>query len=83
MRHGDTAEEDAVHHTEDGGIHSDAQRKSEHSHGGEARRFPQHAEGVAQILAERLEEPTETNSAHFFFDLLDAAEFDERLPPGF
>jgi hypothetical protein len=34
-------------------------------------------------MGEGLEEYTGTNGAHLFFNLLDAAKFDERLPAGF
>jgi hypothetical protein len=82
VREGPRAEEKIVNNSEDGRIGSDTNRERQHRHGGEARRFGQRANRETQIAGEVLEEGTEMYGANFFFHLLDAAEFNERLPPG-
>jgi hypothetical protein len=50
VSYGYRTQKDGVDETEDGGVGADAECESEHGDGGEARRFAQHAEGVANVL---------------------------------
>ncbi len=48
-------QQDGVHDGEDRGVRADAERQREDGRGGEAGCAPQHAQAVADVLAERVE----------------------------
>jgi len=43
----------------------------------------QRVHGVTDVLSKLLQQATRTYRPHLLFDLLDASELHERLPPGF
>src|SRR5215472_13193308 len=68
---------------EDGSVCADAEGESEHGDGGEAGRFPQYAQTIAQILYEVLYPVHASGVAAFLFGLLDTPQVQPRLPPRF
>src|SRR5262249_8736971 len=58
---GQLLEHQPVHHAENRGIHSDAQRQSEHGNNRESRRFAQGSRAITKVLPERL---NETKAVH-------------------
>ena len=51
---GEGTQEDGVHHAEDGGVRAHAESEREHGDDGEAGRFCEYAEPVADVLPKRL-----------------------------
>lgn len=79
---GPRAENHLAHNAEDGGIDPDAQRQGDHSHGREAGRTGQSAECETEVPDDVLQKAPSLYGPDLLLDLLQAAEFHERLATG-
>src|SRR5690348_15022469 len=68
------AQQQCVHYAKCSRIGADAESKREDRDGGEARRFAQSAQAVADVLQDRIEPCADAGFAHAFFYLLGTAE---------
>ncbi|MGZ0173718.1 MAG: hypothetical protein ACKVHE_29735 [Planctomycetales bacterium] len=78
---GQGTQQDRVHHAEDGGVGSDAQGQRDDGNNRERRTAAQHAEPVADVLADGFHQNDSSNIASPFFELLNPAEGTHRLRP--
>ncbi len=85
IRVGERIQQNVLDRAEDGGRRPYTERQGQRRDGGEARGFAKRSCAIAQILPTRFYKgfPAATTGAHLFFNLLDTAKFDERLPASF
>ena len=76
-------EDGAVDDAEYGGAGADTQGKREDSDGGEPRIFAQHAQAEKQFAQQIFQPEDAAAFAAVFLGLLQAAEFEQRVAPGF
>jgi hypothetical protein len=72
-----------MYHVENRGVGADAEGEREDGDSGEARGFPQHAQGVADVPGRGFEEVHAARLAAFLFELIDSAEFETSAAASF
>jgi hypothetical protein len=72
-----------MYRVENRGVGADAEGEREHGDSGELRRSSQHAQRVADIPGQVLEEVHAASVAAFLFELINSAEFEASASPSF
>ncbi len=80
---GQRAQQERVHHAEDGNVGADAESENQNGDDGKARIAAQRAEGVLQVLQQNVECHESSRFAMFLSCLFDTADADQRQAAGF
>ena len=83
VRDGKALEKNLAHDGEDGGVGADAESQGEDGDGREGGGFFEEAKGETSVLEKGFDERKRLLIAHAFFDLFQAAQFEECLAAGF
>ena len=82
MRHWEAIQQHSLREREDDGVGSDAEGERADGYGGEAGAAAEHADGVAEVVAELVEEAQAEGGADVFAMLVDGAELDAGAAQG-